>query len=392
MTGVHIPPLTHAVMPAQDGFDAIRDDWQRLVDAVPSAEWSAQPAAFDSWRAVLRPDDRLFLITARDKSGALRGVMPVSVDTAWRGPSLMPRYDYDPRDAGLIVSKSRRPIPVAQLSPPSSIPATFLWTGPLCRPEHRPEVFRSIALGFRQVPGWAVAVLPAKTDMEKDWLSALSDAGLSAHRHDLGRMVLNIDKLAPFDDILARQKWKFRQNVRRARKRAETDKLRFDIFAGRAEVLPRLQTVAYVAGKSWKATGRSTVDVHLPYAGEQRAYFEHLLARDDTSAIPVLGVVSDADGPVAVLLMLRHGSGLTALLTFWDGRHAKASPGLLLMGTAIDWATEQGLSRLDLNATASWVRHISDSTTELCNIAVFNQSFQGRAYAAFARAIRRVRS
>jgi len=370
-------PATH--------FDRIRPEWQNLADTVTDAAWLSQPEVFRAWTRVIRRDDRIRLIAVHDAAGTLRGVMPISFDLAWRGPSFAPRYDYDPRDRSLIAQKSRRPFPVRQATSMASLPATIVWSGPLCHEADKAAMCEVMAAALVAYGGWSVTVLPADVHAEaENWLAGFRKAGARAHLQQLGRVISDLHHPQPFDRILAGHKWKFRQNVRRARAAAEEAGLGFDILTGRAAVSAELETVARIARASWKQTGREGTDVHLPYSGQQQAFFEELLTSPGLGGEPVLAVASDAQGPCAVLLMMTHGNTVTALLTFWDGRHPKASPGLLLMGRAIDWVVEAGFSHFDFNATAPWVRYFVNREREFCNIVAFSQGPAGRLWATIA--------
>lgn len=377
--------LVAEILDPASHFDRIRQDWQSLANTVTDAAWVNQPEAFRVWTRVIRRDNRIRLIAVHDAAGRLRGVMPIAFDLAWRGPSFAPRFDYDPRDASMIVQKSRRPFPVRQATTMASLPATMIWVGPLCQQADKAAVCEAMVAALVAHGGWSVTVMPAESGADaENWLAGFRKAGARAHVQRLGRIVRDLHHPQPFDQIVAGQKKKFRQNVRRARAVAEEVGLEFDILIGRVAVSPQLETVARIAKASWKEAGREETDVHLPYTGEQQAFFEEMLTSGDLEAEPVLAVASDAQGPCAVLLMLLHGNTVTALLTFWDGRHPKASPGLLLMGRTIDWVAEAGISHFTFNATAPWVRYFVSREREYCNVVAFSRGPVGRLWAAIA--------
>ena len=207
----------------------------------------------------------------------------------------------------------------------------------------------------------------------------------------LGRVVQDLRTLAPFQDVVNRQKKKFRQNVRRAQADAAEAGVAFAVYTGKATVESMFGTIASLARASWKHDGRANTDVHIAYEGAQQRFFEALLVSDVLQAEPILAVASDAEGPLAVLLMLQHSASVTALLTFWNGRQPLASPGLLLMGAAIDWAAGKGLKRFDFNATAPWVRYIVDARSTVCHLVIFAPTWRGRMLAAMARLAQRLR-
>lgn len=395
------PILTHpspgealkaAVWDGGSGFAALRQEWQVLFDAVVGAVWSCNPMVFDTWRQLLRSKGGTSIIAVRDDAGTLRGLMPLMQDRAWRGPAVAPRFDYDPQDRALIVRRRRRPIPVRQLTTMASLPATMLWVSPLCQPGDMPAVQHSIAAAILGLSGWDVAVLPANEgDETQGWCDAFGAHGVAPRIQILGRVVQDLAGLVPFQEVVNRQKKKFRQNVRRAQADAAAAGVSFAFHAGAVAVGAQFETIAMLGKASWKHEGRDDSDVHIAYDGAQQKFFERLLSARDLKGTPVLGVASDADGPLAVLLMLQHGDSLTALLTFWNGRQPLASPGLLLLGAAIDWAAERKLQRFNFNATAPWVRHIADFQRTICHVVVFAPTWQGRLLSGLSRLVRRLR-
>ncbi|MFC2968288.1 GNAT family N-acetyltransferase [Acidimangrovimonas pyrenivorans] len=367
-------------------------EWQALFEAVDSAAWSCHPRAFLACRELFRRPGSTPLAVVRDGDGRLRGVMPLMRDRVWRGPKLSPRYDYDPRDLPLVRQRRRRPIPVQQLTALSSLPATLLWVGPLCRPGDRALVCDAIAGAIHGLPGWQIAVFPAHEGEEAAiWQDAFARHDIRSRLEPLGRVVQDLRDVAPFQEVVDRNAGKFRQNVRRARAAAGKAGLQLEVFEGAAAVAARFGTIDALARASWKHAGRADTDVHIAYDGEQRQYFERFLAEEDAGAVPVLGVASDPAGELVVLLMLRHGDRLTALLTFWNGRLPKCSPGLLLFGACIDWANDRGLQHIDFNATAPWIRHLSDSRQRVCHVIACAPRLDARALWTAAGLVQKLR-
>lgn len=377
---VQTDPFTATVVDGATGFSSLCEEWQSLFATVEGAAWLCDPQAFRIWERHLRQKGGTLIVAVRDAAGQLRGILPLMRDLAWRGPAAAPRYDYDPQDRHLIVKRRIRPIPVRQITTVASLPATTLWVSPLCRTEDRRAVQLAIAGAIVGLSRWDVTVLPAmEGEEETGWRDAFAAHGQIVRVQRLGRVAQDLHELAPFKTVVDRQKQKFRQNVRRAQTAAAVAGVRFEIQVGAATMISNFETIAELARASWKHEGREDTDVHLAYDGAQQAYFEAFFADPELKSTPVLGVASDADGPIAVFLMLRHGSSLTALLTFWNGRQPQASPGLLLLGTAIDWAAEEGLGQFDFNATAPWVRYVADTQRSFCHIIAFAPNLRGRA-------------
>ena len=146
-----------------------------------------------------------------------------------------------------------------------------------------------------------------------------------------------------------------------------------------ADDLPRiLSEIDRLAALSWKQPGRAEQDVHVPYAGVQRAFFEDLLAQPQLGATPLAALATSAGRPIAALLATAHGKTLTTLLTFRDGSAEDASPGVLLIGTLIDWAHRHGLSCVDFNSGHPSVRHYSDRVLTIQNVLAFAPTARGR--------------
>lgn len=377
--------LLAEAVPGAEAADRLRSGWQALFEATGDAPWSCAPEVHRCWIATLRPPDATPVIAVRDAGGALRGVMPLMRDVAWRGPSVAPRFDYDPQDRGALERSGWRPVPVRQLASPASLPATMLWTGPLCRPGDLGPVMAAVAGAIRDLDGWDVAVLPAFEGAEAECIAHAMRACGQVHLQPLGREVMNLSRLEPFAAIVARQPKKFRQNLRRATAAGEAAGLRITFAEGSEGVARARDAVEAVARASWKAAGRTGAQVLIPYDARQKRFFERLMTSDRLGGVPVVGIARDAEGPVAVLTMLHLGPTVTALLTFWNGRLPQASPGLQLIGAAIDHAVSRGATRFATNTTSPWARYFTDERRVVTNIVTFRDTPYGRALARLSR-------
>jgi hypothetical protein len=370
---------------------SIAGEWHDLASGAGCVSWCALPVAVETWREVLARDGKCTIVTVR-LGGVLIGLMPIVQELAWRGPSCVPRYDYAPSDREASTSRRPRPFPVRQITTVASVSATMLWVDPLCRPGMEGPVYDSIAGALAGLPGWDVIVLPSyEGDQDERWLKSFRSLGLDPWIHRLDRVVQNISHVSTFDEIVAGQPKKYRQNVRRARAAADAAGLNISIHVGHPEVAGRLEAIEKVATASWKQEGRPGLDIRLPYAGKQRDFFERLFRRDDLGATPIAGLVSVDGDAIAALMALHHFGTVTALLIFMDGRHPTASPGLLLLGELIDWAAANGAKRIDLNATHGWVRHLVDERRTICNVAVFAPTLRGQALGWISRTARRLK-
>lgn len=382
--------LRARVIDGENGFEALQADWYQLTQAAERCSWCELPAAFRAWHRVLRRAATSQIIAVYDRDDVLCGVLPIMRARAWRGPSCVPRFDYAPSDRSSLARRRPRPFPIRQITPVASIPATMLWVGPLCRPGTEMAVLDATVGALIDLRGWDAIVLPAHDGVEQERLvTAFTNRGFSPWVHRLDRVVQNIRDVRPFDAIVGDHNRKFRQNIRRARATAHKVGLVFTVHEGRDAVARSLSVVDRIARASWKHEGREGTEVNIPYHGQQQRYFETLLLDSELGATPVLAVVSLADDPIGVLLMLRHHHTLTALLTFRDNRCATASPGLLLFGHVIDWCVANGVRNFDLNATHEWARHVANETRVVNNVVLFAPTLRGTMFAWISRTAQR---
>lgn len=335
----------------------------------------ALPAVYESWcrRLSEGTSSKVIMIT---RDGMLCGVFPIMIGRVWRGPRLGVRYDYAAADRRYLTRRSIKLIPVRQLSPVLSLPGTMLGSGLTCRPGFRSFVMNAIVERICELGGWDLAALPAYQGDEIDsWVNALSKHGLHSVLQRVDRSCYYLSTVVPFESLVAKQRKKFRQNMRRASRAAQEAGIETKVIA---EDLPRiLSEMNSLAALSWKQPGRKDQDVHLPYAGAQRAFFEDLLANPRLGAKP-LAALAICDGrPIAVMLATTHGKTLTTLLTFRDASTEDTSVGALLIGTLVDWANQHGLTSVDFNSGHPAVRHYSDRVLTIQNVLAFAPTTRG---------------
>ena len=360
--------------------------WRSLAETVGSATLFMWPAIFDAWQQELAQGVSAEVLLAHCGS-RLVGILPLMRATVLRGPAFVPRIDYAPYDRDLA-PPSLRPFPVRQVSSMVSWRATSLRPTLLCAPDDRASVIMAVAAALADMRGVDQIVLPVPVEEATLWLQGLRHAGLSPWTHDLQRKVLTLDALRPFEDIIAAQNRNFRKNVARARAAAAEAGVIWSIHDGPDQVLPHLDTIARVAGESWKGQGAGD-RMAIPYAGPQQRFFERLLRDRHSGLSPLLAIAACGGQVISVALCQRHGEAMTGLLMFRNALHPDASPGLLLLGAVIDHAAAQGLRRLDLNTTQDWMRHVADTSHQLVNVVAFRPTIRGRAWELIARARRR---
>ncbi|MFX0540911.1 GNAT family N-acetyltransferase [Roseovarius sp. S4756] len=374
-------------------FRSVDGEWAELTrhDRQPSC--FRTPAYFHAWASTEGRELDLSLLVARD-GARLAGVMPLMRVKVWRGPSCAPRHDFIPADRELLRHRGKRLFCLRQLSPAASIPAMYIAPAPQCRTEDRSEVIGCMAMALKDLPGWDSFVVPVTPgETQELWLNALLAAGCRARVMPLGRYISGISNPRPFSQMVAEGSRNFRKNIRRAERAARKAGLTFDIHEGATRVAKHLPTIAEVAAQSWKAEGRKAADLDIPFAGRQAAFLRSLLAQPelDDTAKPVLAIAKHGDEPVAVLLSLQTGAGITALLTFRTQAVAEASPGLLLIGQMLDWASELGLHSFDLNITQNWARHLCNTTVEQNYVVAYAPSLAGRMIAAMSSLTERLK-
>jgi hypothetical protein len=362
------------------------DVWRRLAETVGSSTVFMWPAVFDAWQHELAQgvSAQVLLVHADSR---LVGVLPLMRARVLRGPAFLPRIDYAPYDRDLA-PLSHRPFPVRQVSSMVSWRATSLRPTLLCAPEDRTGVIAAVTVALAGMRDVDQIVLPVRAEEEATWLQGLRRAGLSPWAHDLRRKILTLEALRPFDQIVAAQSRNFRRNVARARTAAAQAGLTWSIHDGIDQVLPHLDTIARVAGESWKGKG-SGDRMAIAYAGPQQRFFERLLRDRQSGLSPLLALGGCGGQTVCVALCQRHGQSLTGLLVFRTDLHPDASPGLLLLGAVIDHAAAQGIRRLDLNTTQDWLHHFADTSHLLVNVVAFRPTIRGRTWELIARARRR---
>lgn len=369
----------------------VEREWLALCAEADRPTWWQRPETVQAWHEILNRERSTELALVRDEERRLRGLLPFFAARVWRGPACAPRYDYAPWDRSFIRKTGIRPLPVRQITTAASTPGTLLWVGPLCRPVDLESVYYEMLRALVARRGWDVIVMPAFEGKQvASWRTACRSQNIECHTQDLGRKVLTINELRPFDQIVAAGPKKFRQNVRRARASAKSVGLTFSIAEGVEACRPLLPTVANIAGSSWKSIGRSDQDMILPYGGQQQAFVERLFSTAQPGMTPAIALAHVGGVPICAYVALVQQESLTTLLTFWNGEHPDMSPGLLLLGHLLDWGGDKGLRYIDFNSTHPWIRYLADASRIQYNVVIFAPTLRGRALARLATATGRL--
>lgn len=366
-----------------------RDGWRRLAEQTEAATFFMWPEVFEAWWRELAEGVEARVIVVH-QGDALKGVLPVMRATVQRGPAFVPRIDYAPYDRCFSPGGLRK-FRVRQLSSVVSWRAMSLRPTLLCAKADQPEVILAVTNVMGATREVDEIVLPVRRGDEDLWLAGLRAAGLSPWVHDLQRSVITLDKVRSFDEVIAAQNHNFRKNIRRARTAAADAGLAYTFHVGRDQIAPHLETIAKLAAESWKGAGHPQGWTAIPYAEGQQRFIERLLSDSTSELTPVLNLGMAGDAPVIAMLFVRHGAAATGLLVFRGQLCSDASPGILGMGALVDWCAANGVSRFDLNATQDWIRHFSDASHMLVNVAAFRPTLRGRVYDVIARAWRKLR-
>lgn len=392
------PPLKIDLLTSAEQIDAIKPEWHDLSVAAARASCFSSPSYFQAWHSAASKDVTWSVLIVR-RNGALIGVMPLMRTTAQRGPSCAPRHDFAPSDARYLGENGVRPFKLCQISPVVSIPCALIGPAPLSAEKDMGIVMDAVTNHLVELDNWDTFAVPTDQESGQDqWKNALGRAGFSPWVLGLGRTISGIEGILPFADIVAGQNRNFRKNIRRANRAAQQAGLTIKVWQGADQVRAKLPVIANVAGQSWKAGNiekGAAGGMHIPYDGIQREFVEALvnLPNLDTDLTPVLAEAQIDGQPLAVLLSLRHGDRLTAILTFHNltfhnGRANTTSPGLLLIGRMIDWAHEHNLAGYDLNLTQNWARHLTNHVSQQNIVVCYANTLRGRVFSGISRAAR----
>jgi len=384
------PPLQTELLTTAAQIEAIKPEWHDLSVTSARATCFSSPSYFQAWCDTASDDVTWSVLIAR-RAGTLIGVVPLMRATVRRGPSCAPRHDFAPSDLAYLGNKSLRPFRLHQISSVVSIPCTLVGPAPLCAKENIDSVLAEVTDHLSSLRGWDTFAVPTdiKTGQEP-WKTVLDHAGFTPWVLELGRTISGIEGLASFADIVACQNGKFRQNIRRAERKAEQTGMSIRLWEGAESVRVKLPAIAEVANQSWKANDTNQ-GLHIPYKGVQQVFIEALINTPnlDDDLTPVLAEAHIDGQPVAVLLSLRHGDRLTALITFHNDQSAVASPGLLMFGRMIDWAYERNLAGFDFNISQNWARHLTNHSTQQNIVVCYANTLRGRFFAGISRWARR---
>ena len=238
-----VPTLIAAAIEDETAMAELLLEWRALADAVQPPSIFLDPAVWQSWRRTLASNAKPLLFVVREAERMV-GVLPAMIKWAWRGPTLGVRYDYDPADRRFLTDPPWRMVPLRQLSPISSLPATMLGPMLLAQPEHRREVIFTVTAAIAATKGWDVAVIPLEQPDVALWQDGFAAAKLRSVQQNIDRKSFYLSNAVSFNTVVARQNQKFRANVRRVSRAAERAGIAITISHDRPAMLSWLEQAA----------------------------------------------------------------------------------------------------------------------------------------------------
>lgn len=381
-------PLVAEELALQAVSEPLRADWAALAAGSGPGGLLSAPSFVEAFSATFGDEVRTSLLAIRDAGGTLVGALPLARTRVRRGVSLAPRYAYIASDAAFLRTPGVSPIPIAQLSSPLALEATALRTEVLAAPGRKPEVLRALGASLRGLGDWSTAVFV----LDEEEAAEAAATAPASRLHRLDRPMKFLMAPRPWEELLAAENKKFRQNIRRAEKFSEEAGVGFRHVTG-AEVAPLMADFAALAERSWKQPSSGeraeTEDVLVPYTVRQRRFMERLLSATDLEP-SLFGAW--IDGRLAsAMVCATVGRVMTTLLIFTDAEAGRLTLGRLLLHRAIDEAAARKLDAIDWNSNASWTERYSNRTSVRHNLVVTAPTVGGALLRGIGRIADRVR-
>ena len=305
----------------------LRDEWQRLVEAMPNAVPFQAPAWVEAYaREWPERQGSLQLITAR-RAGRLVAVMPLEVRARRLGP-LSVRFANPACNPHMPLSDiTVDPAEVAV------VPALFDW------------VLRESRLGVVRldIPG------VAEDAALGTWLASL-DA--SRHRSVRTSEAARIDTRMDCDSLLKAVSSKHRSNLSRSTKRAEAlGPLRYEVYTGEAMLAQGWPLLLEIEASGWKGRAGTAIGSDEGLQRFYRAAARGLGATGHCS----IGVLWFGDRPAAAGLLLVGGRTVYGHKVGYREEWAAMGPGHLLVRELVQRAcADPGLDAVSLVLHPPW--------------------------------------
>ncbi len=254
-------------------------------------------------------------------------------------------------------------------------------------PARREDVFRALAKYWRDTSSqWDLLRLvgiPEASGTTRMLIESVSGSGLRAFPTEAHKELCYLPVSGTWEEYLASRSHNFRRNdVRLGNRLDELRAVSVDVDdspAGVDESMSRLFALESTGAKS--ASGRTQLD-------DNEKRFHRALAARLAAQGGFQNRFIVADGvTIAGLHSLAYDGVLYALLTYYDVRYAKASPGraVLRHALATSWS-DPGIRRIDLNGSSPFLRTWTDHSVKLERLAIGNQRAYSRLMAWFRQA------
>jgi CelD/BcsL family acetyltransferase involved in cellulose biosynthesis len=164
-----------------------------------------------------------------------------------------------------------------------------------------------------------------------------------------------------------------RSDMRRARRKAEQlGEVTVEILAPSPEQTPNLlQRALEIEAKSWKGDSGSA----LLHDEVRREFFFRYAAAAAEAGILRLSFLRAGETDLAMQIAVQTQNGLWLFKIGYDAAHSACSPGQLLMGETIAYASREGLATYEfLGAASSWTEVWTKSVRECVRVQVYPYS------------------
>ena len=296
--------------------------------------------------------------------------------------SLACRFDHFPSDIHFVQERTRRLMPLRQLSPPCSLEAGNLRGG--FRVANGSLDWRRGFLDAMASAGrWDFATIPVPAGDLVYWLQSAEQAGMGVLARRTGRIYSAQTAFRSWEQLLAVASGNLRRNVKRARRNALEASVTVSCYYGEnlAAGLARLRQCAL---GSWKARPRSNVPILVPLTERQQAIIAEL---DRVPGCKVIVTTIEAAGKaLAAQSWTKYQGTLVAGVTFYLPEARTLSPGHLMVAETLECELMAGVHLIDFNATAAWTAPYANETAEFLTLLIFPQGLTGRALHALAQA------
>ncbi|MHC4134149.1 MAG: GNAT family N-acetyltransferase [Planctomycetota bacterium] len=187
-----------------------------------------------------------------------------------------------------------------------------------------------------------------------------------------------------FDDYLKTRSRNTRSLIRRRIRQVGDAGCLVQRLEGDA-ILPHLPRFFELHRARWESIGQRGVFIRSGF----QEFLHDLVATPPPGVVPILHALSEKNEVAAAFLVFHCGPTAVYYQAGWDpaSKHARLSPGLVLMARAIDTAIEAGCTRFDfLRGGEDYKRKFTETFRHTYTLLVAGRSLRSRAYLAALRA------